>query len=250
MEELNGLIKLGTFHEISLDEYRRLRNKGAPKALPSMCVLNVKHNENGNPVRTKSRIVVLGNMEARSWEKGEVYAPVITQTQVQLLVSMAVSHKRVLKQADCCNAFCHGVLPKDEVVIFKPPSGCPVSKQGTYWKLDKTLYGLRQSPLHWFNRISSSFKAIGLQSCPNAPCIFYGTLIPGEPPVYIGLYVDDFVYFSESDAVEQAFESKLVNHGVSVDFMQTVNWFLGIQFWWSKTTSGGVRAHLSQATFA
>eukprot|EP00957_Ditylum_brightwellii_P109770 8372324-Ditylum_brightwellii.AAC.1 len=61
-------------------------------------------------------------MEARSWEKGEVYAPVITQTQVCLLVSMAVSHKCVLKQADCCNAFCHGVLPEDEVVIVKPPS--------------------------------------------------------------------------------------------------------------------------------
>eukprot|EP00957_Ditylum_brightwellii_P009994 754011-Ditylum_brightwellii.AAC.1 len=75
MEELNGLITLGTFNEISLDEYRQLRNKGTPKALPSMCVLNVKHDENGNPVQAKSRIVVLGNMEARSWEKGEVYAP-------------------------------------------------------------------------------------------------------------------------------------------------------------------------------
>eukprot|EP00957_Ditylum_brightwellii_P039938 3023566-Ditylum_brightwellii.AAC.1 len=61
---------------------------------------------------------------------------------------MAVSHKRVLKQADCRNAFCHEVLPEDEVVITKPPSGCPVSKQGTYWKLYKTLYGLRRSPLH------------------------------------------------------------------------------------------------------
>mmetsp|Transcript_14188 Transcript_14188/g.20774 ORF Transcript_14188/g.20774 Transcript_14188/m.20774 type:complete len:152 (-) Transcript_14188:134-589(-) len=134
-----------------------------------MCVLNIKHNENGNPVQAKSRIVVLGNMEARSWEKGEVYVPVITQTQVCLLVSMAISHKRVLKQADCCNAFCHGYLPEDEVVIVKPPSGCPVSKQGTYWKLNKTLYGLRRSPLHWFNRISSPFKAIGLQSCAIRP---------------------------------------------------------------------------------
>eukprot|EP00957_Ditylum_brightwellii_P104759 7984632-Ditylum_brightwellii.AAC.1 len=69
MEELNGLIKLGTFHEISLDEYCRLCDRGAPKALPSMCVLNIKHNKHGNPVRAKSRIVVLGNMETRSWEK-------------------------------------------------------------------------------------------------------------------------------------------------------------------------------------
>eukprot|EP00957_Ditylum_brightwellii_P014905 1124558-Ditylum_brightwellii.AAC.1 len=60
-------------------------------------------------------------MEDRSWGKGEVYAPVITQTQVCLLVSMSVSNKQVLKQADCCNAFCHGVLPEDEAVIVCLP---------------------------------------------------------------------------------------------------------------------------------
>eukprot|EP00957_Ditylum_brightwellii_P013258 999984-Ditylum_brightwellii.AAC.1 len=131
-------------------------------------------------------------MEARSWEKGEVYTTVITQTQVHLCVSMAISCKCVLKQTDCCNAFCHGVLPEDEVVIVKLPSSYPVSKQGTYWKLDKTLDGFRQPPLHWFNQILSSLKAIGLQSCPNAPCLFHGTIIVGKPPIYVGLYIDDF----------------------------------------------------------
>eukprot|EP00957_Ditylum_brightwellii_P085846 6530361-Ditylum_brightwellii.AAC.2 len=184
-----------------------------------MCVLNTKHNENSTPVRAKSRIVVLDNMEDRSWGKGEVYAPVIKQTQ-----------------ADCHTAFCHSVLPEDEIVIVCPPAGCRVSKSGMYWKLDKTLY--------------ESFKAIGLQSCPNAPCLFHGTMIPDQPPVYVGLYVDDFVYFSASDEIKHEFEHKLVKHGVSVDFMQTVNWFLGIQFCWSKTPSGGVRAHISQSTFA
>eukprot|EP00957_Ditylum_brightwellii_P109318 8338954-Ditylum_brightwellii.AAC.1 len=132
---------------------------------------------------------------------------------------MVVPSKRVLKQADCHNAFCHGVLPEDEVIIAKPPSGCPVSKPGAYWKLDKTLYGLRRSPFHLFNQIFSSFQAIELQSCPNVPCIFHSTMIPGKPPIYVGLYLDDFVYFSESDAVERAFETKLVDHIVSVDFM-------------------------------
>eukprot|EP00957_Ditylum_brightwellii_P129719 9895439-Ditylum_brightwellii.AAC.1 len=64
MEGLNGLINLETFHEISLDEYLCLQDHSAPMAPPSMCVLNIKHDENGHPVRAKSRIVVLGNMEA------------------------------------------------------------------------------------------------------------------------------------------------------------------------------------------
>ena len=34
-----------TFKVISLDEYRGLRQKGAPQAIPSMCVLVIKTDE-------------------------------------------------------------------------------------------------------------------------------------------------------------------------------------------------------------
>ena len=43
----------------------------------------------------------------------------------------------------------------------------------------------------------------------------------------MGLYVDDFVYFSTSDEVEAKFERFLAAE-VPVDFMGTVEWFLGI----------------------
>jgi len=33
-----------------------------------------------------------------------------------------------------------------------------------------------------------------------------GTLIEGEPPIYVGIYVDDIIYFSASDAVEKKFQ--------------------------------------------
>ena len=36
MEEYNGLLKLDTFEEISVERYERLREKGANKAIPTM----------------------------------------------------------------------------------------------------------------------------------------------------------------------------------------------------------------------
>ena len=33
--------------------------------------------------------------------------------------------------------------------------------------------------------------------------------IPGHPPLYLGIYVDDFAFFSASDEVEDAFRQKL-----------------------------------------
>ena len=43
------------------------------------------------------------------------------------------------------------------------------------------------------------------------PCVFKFTPAEGKPPLYLGMYVDDFIYFSESDDVEKAFETKFGN---------------------------------------
>eukprot|EP00957_Ditylum_brightwellii_P113233 8635269-Ditylum_brightwellii.AAC.1 len=71
---------------------------------------------------------------------------------------------------------------------------------------------------------------MGLKQSPNAPCIFYGDIIEGEPPVYIGLYVDDFIFFSASDKVEEDFKNILKNkQKMLVDFIDDPTHFLGLQ---------------------
>ncbi len=52
-----------------------------------------------------------------------------------------------------------------------------------------------------------------------------GTIIEGEPPIYVGIYVDDIIFFSSSDAVERQFKSLLSTIG-SVDLMGQVSHFL------------------------
>jgi hypothetical protein len=115
---------------------------------------------------------------------------------------------------------------------------------------------LRRSPRHWYDKISGVLKSLGLQPNPYDPCVFSGFLTdPNDPsgtssdvPITLGLYVDDFVYFSEDDAVERKFES-LLGKALEVDFMGTVEWFLGIHFSW-RVTPSEVSAHLNQAGFA
>eukprot|EP00957_Ditylum_brightwellii_P100126 7630437-Ditylum_brightwellii.AAC.3 len=74
MEESNGLLKLGVYEEILVEQYCALHSKGTPKAIPTICILNIKQNENGILICAKRGIVVLGNLKQRTWEKGEVYA--------------------------------------------------------------------------------------------------------------------------------------------------------------------------------
>ena len=86
-----------------------------------MNLFTVKHDMEGNPNCAKSPTVALGNLERQSCSRKDKYAPVLSATACCLLVSMAVADGRFLKQGDCKNAFCNGVLPDDEICIVKPP---------------------------------------------------------------------------------------------------------------------------------
>jgi hypothetical protein len=97
--------------------------------------------------------------------------------------------------------------------------------------------------------LSSHLKTMGLRSSDNSPCLFFGTLIEGEPPIYVGIYVDDTIYFSASDTVEWKFESLLSAIG-NVDFMGKVSLFLGIEFTWIHHADGNLSISLTQQSFS
>jgi hypothetical protein len=135
---------LGTFECLTLGEYVALWEIGAPKAIPTMCVLTIKTDEQEQLMllRAKSRIVVLGHRETHDWSKSDRFAPVLRFDSLHFLVSLAVQHRHGLKQGDCKNAFCQGILPPEEVTIVCPPSGDLNAAKDEYWLLQKTLYGL------------------------------------------------------------------------------------------------------------
>ena len=246
-EEYFGLVDLPCWGTITEKEFQA--NKHLYKSiLPSMAVATIKYDEFGKPKRAKYRIVALGNLESHKWTKNECYAPVMSLMELRLMVAMAIKHRRYLKCGDVKQAFVQAVLPPEEQYIVKPPVGCPYSPPGTYWKLKRTLYGLRRSPRHWFDRATKILQQIGLNPCPHAPCLFHGEIIPGRPKLYLGIYVDDFVYFSTDPEVESIFEQKL-NALHTTDFMGKVTHFLGIKFQW-KETQERLSVHLSQEAFS
>ena len=90
--------------------------------------------------------------------------------------------------------------------MVKPPIGDPDAIDGEYWLLKRTLYGLRRSPKHWYDKIRNVLLKLGLRQNAYNPCLFSGDIIdpsnpnapPSNCPLTLGLYVDDFVYFSEA----------------------------------------------------
>ena len=111
----------------------------------------------------------------------------------------------------------------------------------------------------WTRTITATLVQDGqLHPCQHGPkpslhysCLFQG--VPSSPdspaatndkPLHLRLYVDDFVYFSEDSAIENRFE-RLLAAKLKVEFMGTVNWFLGTHFGWSSHQDGALSCHLS-----
>ena len=88
-----------------------------------MCVLVVKNEKYGKPLRAKSRIVVLGNFEERLYQKPQRCAPVFKYISPHLLTYKAVVDKLIIQQGDCKNVFCNATLPDNEVTLIRPPIG-------------------------------------------------------------------------------------------------------------------------------
>ncbi len=81
----------------------------------------------------------------------------LSQVELRLLTSLAVHHKHVLKNADVKQAFVLANLPEYNIYIEKPPSGCPRSKPGTFWKFIYSLYGLKLAPRLCFETVFTNF---------------------------------------------------------------------------------------------
>ena len=94
---------------------------------------------------------------------------------------------------------------------------------------------------------------MGLQQSIHDPCLFSGHLASEQNKskqneIHIGIYVDDFVFYSLDDATELAFQEQLKSF-VKVDFMGAVDYFLGTSFTWQHLPQGHLAVHLCQSAF-
>lgn len=83
---------------------------------------------------------------------------------------------------------------------------------------------------------------------PQDKCVYKCTPLEGHPPIYVGLFAYDLVYYYKSDKVEQWFENSLKSH-ISVNFMGDVSLFLGQRYDWHTDIDGTVSCHISQQAF-
>ena len=152
-------------------------------------VFKLKFRADGTLERYKARLVVLGNNQVEGDDYDETFAPVARMTTVRTFLQIAASRNWEIHQMDVHNAFLHGDL-KEEVYMRPPPGFCG-SDKNKVCRLNKSLYGLRQAPRCWFEKLSISLRNYGFSQGPPDYSLFI--LDRGSEYIMVLVYVDDLI---------------------------------------------------------
>ena len=164
-----------------------------------------KRNENNEVVRYKARLVAQGFTQKPGIDFNETYSPVMSGTTFRYLISMAVQNRLSMQLMDVVTAYLYGSLDSD--IYMKVPDGISVpnnsAKRNMYCvKLNKSLYGLKQSGRMWYNRLSEFLLQKGYSNSDDCPCVFIKKSSTGF--CIISVYVDDLNIIGSAPDIDEA----------------------------------------------
>lgn len=183
--ELNAHNRMNTWTETDLPE-----NK---KAIDGKWVFKTK--ENG---MKKARLVARGYQIKQQGDFGSNYAPVARISTVRMALAQAVQNSWTIRQLDVPTAFLNGMLESE--VYMKPPEGVETMKNKVL-KLNRGLYGLRESPKCWNQRFDNYIQEKGFKRSQHDFCLYFG-----ERNLWIVIYVDDIIVMGEYKNVKEVIQ--------------------------------------------
>ena len=92
--------------------------------------------------------------------------------------------------------------------MTQPEGFVAQGKEQFVCKLNKSLYGLKQSPHQWYMRFDQFMMEIGYERSIKDQCVYVNTL-QGGGHVYLLLYVDDMLIASKDKEEIKCLKSKL-----------------------------------------
>ena len=193
--------------------------------LPSTWALRIKRFPDGRVCKFKARFCARGDRQVEGVDYFDKYAPVVSWSTVRMLLVLSLNLGWKTRQVDFSNAFVQAELEEDVYINvpshFQNDDGL-TSKEAVL-KLNKSLYGLVQAPMYWFNHLSSVLEQKGFKPSQHDSCLFYGH------GFIILVYVDDCLFFGPDEAKIEAFIQELQDDGMSLTREDDAFHFLGVE---------------------
>jgi hypothetical protein len=156
-------------------------------------VFKNKQDEEGYIVRNKARLVAQGYTQVEGLDFGKTYAPVARLEAIRILLAYACAHNIKLYQMDVKSAFLNGYI--NELVFVEQPPGFEDDKKPNHvYKLKKALYGSKQAPRAWYERLRDFLLSKGFKIGKVDTTLFTKKI--GKDLFVMQIYVDDIIFGS------------------------------------------------------
>eukprot|EP00957_Ditylum_brightwellii_P104054 7927440-Ditylum_brightwellii.AAC.1 len=157
-------------------------------------------------MKHKAQLCAHGGMQKWSIDFWETYSPVVNWITVRTLLTIAAIQDLPASSIDFVLAFHQAEL--DVIVYMELPIGMDIQHGVTkdyVLRLNKSINGLKQSSLNWFNLLPKALQKKGRDFRPSKvdPCMFV------KDDCILLVYVDDVLVIGKSKDTIERFISSL-----------------------------------------
>ena len=135
-------------------------------------VFDVKPGINNEP-KYKARYVAKGFSQIKDRDYDETFAPTARLTSIRMILQIAANHNMVIHQMDFKSAYLNSDIDFD--LYVKQPEGYVLFDENDkplVCKLNKSLYGLKQSGRNWNALLDSFLKHNNFIQSMSDPCLY------------------------------------------------------------------------------
>ena len=182
-------------------------------------------------------MVAKGYSQVHGIYYNETFAPVAKMDSIRLALAITASKQWEVHHMEVKCAFLNGGITKKN--YMKQPTGF-VSNTYLVCRLNKSLYGLKQSPRAWYAKIDGFLLSLSFVRCKSDPND-YVNLIHGYL-IIIFLYVDE-IMITRISKKEIASLKDAMNHVFSMTDLGLLSRFLGLKI---AQSQHGIKVHYSK----
>jgi hypothetical protein len=199
---------------------------GSVKLVKSGWVFTKKLDKFGDVKKYKARLVAKGYSQTKGIDYNETYAPVVKFKSVHILAALCAKYKLKAFQDDVPTAFLKGNL-KEEIYMHQT-EGFKSKNERELCYLQKTLYGLKQSPREWNEVIHKFLIECGFIQSLADPCIYVNSQEKFKGRIFVGVYVDDIKTIGNIEHTDPFRAHLWKEFGITDG--GPLEWYLGVSF--------------------
>ena len=192
----------------------------------SKWVFRAKKDAGGKVVCYKARLVAQGFSQVPGVDYFNTFTPVARLASIRAVLAFAASENLETGQIDIKGAYLNGELTSNENIFMKQPPG--YTQGNLVCKLQKTLYGLKQSGRRWYQKLVEIMTKLLFLRSEIDQAVFYRRDIGRNLLIIVLVHVDDCSIVATTQPLINTFKIEIKKH-VEITDMGELHWILGIE---------------------